>query len=168
MKKAIVVLALIFGAFTVNAQSKLGHINTSELIEQMPQTDSIQKKLLAIQAQWEEILKEKEVELQTKIQAYQKLASDPNANPQIIEVKRSELEKLQTSYQETQQQANSDLQLKQEELLQPLLDKVKKAIEEVAKAKGYDYIIDSTEGSALLYTNPSSDIMNDVKAKLGV
>ncbi len=168
MKKAIVILALIFGAFTVQAQTKVGHINTSELIEQMPETDSIQKKLLAIQAQWEQILKEKEMEMQTKYQALLKLADNPNTNPQILELKKSELEKLQASYQETQQQANTDLQQKQELLLQPLLDKVRKAIEAVAKAKGYDYVIDSTEGSALLYMNPTSDLMKDVKAKLGI
>ena len=168
MKKAIIVFALIVAAFTVNAQSKIGHINTSELIEMMPQTDTVQKKLQSIQAQWEQILAEKDAEMQAKYQALVKLSEDPNTSLEILELKKSELEKLQTSYQETNTQANADLQKKQQEYLQPLLDAVRAAIEEVAKEKGYDYIIDSTEGSALLYSNPSSDVMEDVKAKLGI
>ncbi|MFY0644418.1 MAG: OmpH family outer membrane protein [Bacteroidia bacterium] len=168
MKKVIIALALIVAGFTVNAQTKVGHINTSELIELMPQTDSIQKQLQGIQAQWEQILAEKQLEMQTKYEAYTKLTETEGVSPQIIELKASELEKLQASYQETQQQANNDLQVKQQEYLQPLLDSVREAIEAVAKELKYDYVIDSTEGSALLYSNPSSDLMDAVKAKLGL
>lgn len=168
MKKVIIVLVLIFGAFMGNAQTKIGHINTTELIEMMPEKDSIQVKLKGIQQQWEEILGEKEQEYNTKMQALVKLAENPDASPQIIELKQKELQALEKSYGETQQDAQKDVQLKQQELLQPLFDKVRGAIDEVAEEKGYDYVLDASEGSIVIFMNPENDLMEPVKTKLGI
>lgn len=168
MKKVIIVLVLIFGAFMSNAQTKVGHINTTELIEMMPEKDSIKIKLESIQKQWEEILAEKEQEFNTKMAALEAMAKKPDASPTIIELKQTELQQLQQSYQATQQDAQNDLQMKRQELLQPLFDKVRKAIDEVAEAKGYDYVLDSSEGSVVIFMNPENDLMELVKAKLGI
>jgi outer membrane protein len=51
--------------------------------------------------------------------------------------------------------------------LKPIIDKAKKAIEDVAKENGYTYIFDSSVGVLLYYEN-SDDIMTLVKKKLGL
>ena len=61
------------------------------------------------------------------------------------------------------------MQERQSELMKPLVDRAKKAIEEVAKENGYSYIFDTSTGvGALLYTPESDDIMPLVKKKLGI
>jgi len=66
-----------------------------------------------------------------------------------------------------QSSAQEDLQKKEQELLQPIIDLAKKAIEEVAKEQGYTYILDTAYG-IVLFADPSDDIMPLVKKKLNL
>ncbi len=168
MKKVVVILAVMCSTFAVQAQTKVGHINSSNLIEMLPEADSIQKQLLQVQEMWQRILAEKETEAKTKYNALMVIMDKPSVSNSEKEIKTQEVENLQKQYQELQQRANDDLQLKQEELLSPLLEKVKKTISEVAKANGYAYVMDTTEGSGIIYSDSSYDLMPLVKAKLGV
>ncbi|MBO4739992.1 MAG: OmpH family outer membrane protein, partial [Bacteroidales bacterium] len=58
-------------------------------------------------------------------------------------------------------------QKKQMELLQPIKDRVEKAIAEVAKENGYSYVFDSGLG-VLLYQDESDNIFELVKKKIGI
>ena len=59
------------------------------------------------------------------------------------------------------------MQKKQNELLEPMVNKAKKAVEDVAKELGYKNVIDSSVG-VLLYSDPADDIMAQVKKKMGI
>ncbi|MDB9882781.1 OmpH family outer membrane protein [Bacteroidia bacterium] len=168
MKKLFVILMMVCAAGAVNAQTKVGHINSSELIDLLPEADTIQTRLLAEQEQWQKILADKETEAKTKYTALMQIIEDPAISNSVKEIKSQEVENLQKQYQELQQRANEELQKKQQELLTPLLDKVKKTIAEVAKVNGYAYVMDTTEGSGIIYSDSSFDLMPLVKAKLGV
>ncbi|MDA7748356.1 OmpH family outer membrane protein [Bacteroidia bacterium] len=168
MKKVLVILTLVCSTFAAQAQTKVGHINSSNLLEMLPEADSIQKQLAQVQEMWQRILAEKETEAKTKYNALMIIIDKPSVSDSEKEIKTQEVENLQKQYQELQKRANDDLQIKQEELLSPLLEKVKKTISEVAKANGYAYVMDTTEGSGIIYSDSSFDLMPLVKAKLGV
>ncbi|MFT4875343.1 MAG: outer membrane protein [Bacteroidia bacterium] len=168
MKKVLVILTLVCSTFAAQAQTKVGHINSSNLLEMLPEADSIQKQLAQVQEMWQRILAEKETEAKTKYNALMIIIDKPSVSNSEKEIKTQEVENLQKQYQELQKRANDDLQIKQEELLSPLLEKVKKTISEVAKANGYAYVMDTTEGSGIIYSDSSFDLMPLVKAKLGV
>jgi outer membrane protein len=168
MKKVLVILTLVCYTFAAQAQTKVGHINSSNLLEMLPEADSIQKQLAQVQEMWQRILAEKETEAKTKYNALMIIIDKPSVSNSEKEIKTQEVENLQKQYQELQKRANDDLQIKQEELLSPLLEKVKKTISEVAKANGYAYVMDTTEGSGIIYSDSSFDLMPLVKAKLGV
>ena len=150
------------------AQTKVAHINSSMLIESMPEADSIQKKLLQEQEQWQRLLTDKENDAKTKYAALMQIVEDPSVSNSVKEIKTQEVENLQKQYQELNQRAQEELQKKQEELLSPLLAKVKKTISVVAKANGYAYVMDTTEGSGIIYSDAKYDLMPLVKAKLGI
>ena len=179
MKKVLVILTLVCSTVAAQAQTKVGHINSSNLLEMLPEADSIQKQLAQVQEMWQRILAEKETEAKTKYNALMIIIDKPSVSDSEKEIKTQEVENLQKQlktlsfthkvlYQELQKRANDDLQIKQEELLSPLLEKVKKTISEVAKANGYAYVMDTTEGSGIIYSDSSFDLMPLVKAKLGV
>ena len=168
MKKVLVILTLVCSTFAAQAQTKVGHINSSNLLEMLPEADSIQKQLAQVQEMWQRILAEKETEAKTKYNALMIIIDKPSVSDSEKEIKTQEVENLQKQYPELQKRANDDLQIKQEELLSPLLEKVKKTISEVAKANGYAYVMDTTEGSGIIYSDSSFDLMPLVKAKLGV
>ena len=168
MRNAVGIFVMLFAFVAVQAQTKVAHINSSQLIEAMPEADSIQKKLMKEQEQWQQILADKQSETRTKYESYLKQTEDPNAYKAMLEIKAQEIENLQKQLQELNQRASEELQRKQEELLAPLLEKVKKTIAEVAKANGYAYVMDTTDGSGIIYSDASYDIMAIVKAKLGL
>ena len=168
MKKVLVILTMVCAAFTVQAQTKVGHINSSLLIESMPEADSIQKKLAVEQEQWKNIVDDKDREMRTKYAAFMEISEDPSVNKTLKEIKMQEVENLQKQFQELQQRANVELQRKQEELLKPLLEKVRTAISEVAKANGYAYVMETSEGSGVIYSDPKFDLLPLVKAKLSL
>ncbi len=66
-----------------------------------------------------------------------------------------------------QQSADQDLGAKQAELFNPLIEKVKKAISDVARENNYNYIFDVGIGALVFYEN-GDNVLPLVKAKLGV
>lgn len=168
MRKVIVILTMVMAAVAVQAQTKVGHINSSELIESMPEADSIQMKLAKEQEQWKSILEDKDRDMRAKYAAFMEISEDPSVSATVKEIKMQEVENLQKQYQELQQRANQELQNMQEVLLEPLLTKVKAAIAEVAKANGYAYVMETSEGSGVIYSDTKYDLLPLVKAKLGL
>ena len=144
---------------------KFGYIDSNELLEMMPGKDSIQKVLQDYGKMLENQLQSMYGEYQTKVQDYQ--ANSSTMSDIIRQTKEKELADLETRIQSFQQQADTDLQNKQVELLQPLLDKAKNAINAVAKENGYTYILDVGTG-AFLYYETGDNILPKVKAKLGL
>ncbi|HPE99277.1 MAG TPA: OmpH family outer membrane protein [Bacteroidales bacterium] len=156
----------------VNVQSlqaqvklKLGHINSTDLMEVMPGRDSAQKVLQEFAKSLDEQLTLMNNEFQTKYQDY--MTNEATFLEPIKQMKQKELLDLQTRIDDFKAQAQDLLSQKESELVQPLIDKAKKAIDEVAVEKGYNYIFDTGTG-ALIYYQDSDDIMPFVKAKLGI
>ena len=65
------------------------------------------------------------------------------------------------------QNALQDLQKKEVELLKPVYEKARVAVQKVARAKGFDYVIDSTTGTGVILAD-GYDLMADVKKDLGI
>lgn len=169
---AVAVLAGLFGsqANAQQASQKIGFTNVDYLLSQMPELKTIEAEIKTKEAQYQNLLQARQKELQDKFAAYQKNA------PTMSEVIRTDTEKqlqnLQASMQELQQNASTELQQKQQQLLAPVLDKIDKAIKEVAKENGYTFVISSDISNqlspVLLYSTDEYDITNLVFKKLGV
>ena len=104
-------------------------------------------------------------EYETKVgefQSKQDVMTDVIKDTKIKEI--TDLEKRITEFQQT---AEADLQKKEQTLLQPIIDKAKTAINDVAKENGYTYVLDSSVG-VVLYSVDSDDLLAKVKKKLGM
>jgi len=144
---------------------KVGHINSSELLVNMPGRDDAQKELIEYATLLEEQLKMMVSEFEKKYEDY--LANETKMTELIKQTKQSELTQLQARIQEFQESAQEDLQRKETQLIQPMLQKAQDAIKKVAKEKGYTYVIDTSSGS-LLYFEDTDDILSIVKKELGI
>lgn len=169
MKKAFIVALVAMLAFGGNAMAqrsiKLGHINSNELMQIMPGRDSaqaaLQKEVEDLQADMEAMKKEYE----TKVNDY--MAKRDQLSELIRKSKESDLQAMASRIEEFQANAQKLLEERQEALLKPIVDRAKKAIEEVGRENGYTYIFDAGVG-AVLYSQDSDDIMPLVKKKLGL
>ena len=163
MKHIILVLATLLS--TAVFGQKLGHINSNELLLAMPERTTIETQIKTYAQDLESQLSAMTQEYQGKVQNYQ--ANEATMTDAIKKDKIKEITNLEERISEFQQTAQKDLQAKEESLLKPLIDKAKKAIEDVAKENSYSYIFDSGVG-VLLYQKDSDDIMPLVKKKLGL
>src|SRR5690606_31955861 len=77
-----------------------------------------------------------------------------------------ELQGFEKNIGEAQQTAQQELQKKQMELVGPITEKAKNAIESVAASQGLDYVIDASQGGGLIVAK-GKDILPEVKKQLG-
>lgn len=157
----------LFVAFSIQSQaqtSKIGHINFDELVSLMPGQDSINKALENFVSGLETQVQAMQSELEAKYADYQ--SNQATMSEIIRQTKEKEIMDLQQRMEAFNQQAQYEIQNKQYELSQPLLNKAQKAIKDVAKENGFTYIINSNV-QILLYAN-GTDILPLVKAKLGL
>lgn len=158
------VIAVIGLSATSHAQQmKIAHINSSELMEGLPQIDTIKMQLDGLQKEYEHTLEAIGKELENKQKYW---ADNPSTDRSVNELRQKEYEELINRYQTAQQKAQQALSVKEAELMQPFVEKLKTVVQEVAKAKGYNYVFDSSEGGGLIYGDPTHDLMIAVKEKL--
>ena len=125
MRKLIKTLVALCGVFLMGTASasaqKFGYVDVQEIMMQMPGLDSVQTKLQAFYQDLMSRLEVMQVEQNKKFDEYQKSAS--TLSEAVKKDKERELAGLGQRIQEFQQQAQLDLQAKEQELSQPLLDK---------------------------------------------
>ncbi len=171
MKKTIklfAIIAMIIGcSFTTPAQNpvKIGHIDFNTLLAAMPGIDSVRIKLQKYQQSLSDQMDAMKAEFENKYLDYQSQAS--TMSDLIKQTKERELSDLQSRIDAFQQKANQDLQAKQQELVQPFIEKAKTGVREVAKENKYTYVLNSIE-DVVLYSEPTDDLMLLVKKKLGI
>ena len=61
-----------------------------------------------------------------------------------------------------------DLFKKRQELVKPVQDKVFNAVQKLAVARGYDFILDKSEGITVIFADPKLEKSEDVLKELGV
>lgn len=167
MKKIILLAACTFALFTsVQAQTlKLGHINSQELLGMMPEVKKADADLKAYAKSFEDQLETMTKEYQKKMGDYQ--AQEKTMTDAVKEVKQKEITDLGGRIESTQKSAEEKVVAKKQELFKPILDKAEKAIKEVAKEKGFDYVFDLSTGSVLV-ARDADNMLPLVKAKLGI
>jgi outer membrane protein len=168
MKKIVVMLALglMIGTVSFAQQAqKLAYIDSKALLGEMPEIKKANTDIEAFAKQYRDQMESMEKEGQKKVQEYQ--AGEKTMSDAVKTVKQKELQDLQNRIQSFQQTAEEKVGAKQQELYKPILDKANKAINDVAKEKGYSYVFDLSTGS-LLYANETDNILTLVKAKLGI
>ena len=146
------------------AQSKVAHINTQELVASMPEMNTAKAELEKLAKTYETDIQTMAAELQSKVKQYD--AEAPNETDDENQKRLQEVQGMEQSIRQYQQQAQADLQKKEFDLLKPISEKAQQAIVEVANAQGFDYVLDSTKGQGVILAN-GKDLMTDVKSKLG-
>lgn len=142
---------------------KIGHINSAELLSLMPERKSAAAKMDSITKEAEKHLQEMMVEYRAEQEKFQ--AQGPSMSELVRKDAEEKINGLANRIQTFQQQAQESLQADESKLIEPIISKAKKAIEQVAKENGYTYVLDTSVG-AVLYWEESDNLLNMVKKKL--
>ena len=169
MKKAIkltLAVVLLMGSTSLFAQ-KFGRINTQEIIMAMPETKTMQTNMEAYAKELQDNIETMNVEFNTKLQDYQKNYN--TLNDMAKEMKEKDLSDLQARIREFQERAQQEYQKKQNELLAPIVEKAKNAIDKIAAAGGYMFVFATSTGSLAYFDEATlTDLAPEVKKELGI
>jgi outer membrane protein len=164
MKKLVFALALVLGAFSLQAQQlKIGYIATDELISQLPEAEKADADLKAFQNELSDKGQEMMKELSEKDSLFVK--DSAKMSPTMKDIRRGELMELYQKVQSWNQQAQELVQQKSQEIVAPLRNRVLEAIKSVASKNKYDYILDQ---NAVIVGPPGNDVLDLVKKELGI
>ena len=159
-------VALFVMSGVAQAQVKIAHVNSAEILDAMPDKAKAEKNLEKYYGELQSQLETMAKEYQTKMQDYE--ANQATMSNLVKQSKEKEIVDLQTRIQQFQINAESEFEAKRAELLKPMLDKIQNAINVVGKEKGYTYILDLATGAAGYVGDNAVDCTKDVKAKLGI
>ena len=156
---------MALGTMGASAQTKIGYINTDELMSIMPEAAKINTDLNEYQTtlQQQGLTLQKEAEAK-RDQYYKDSATFSNSKKEIV---RDELMKLFVRLQNYEQEMQEKSQKYAQDKIAPVRIKALDAIKAVAKEKGYTHVLDEAS-SSLLVMPPADDLLAAVKTKLGI
>jgi len=172
LKSVVLASGLLLASNAVNAQQKIGHINSQDVMASTTEFKNASAELQKLKAEKDKQLGDMFAEYQKKqTELNDKARNRSEANKETIDAEANkivtEMRDMEGRLQQNQEAAEEELMKKQQELFRPIQEKVVNAINAVAKEKGYAYILDLASG-AVAYFNGGDDLSADVKTKLGV
>lgn len=163
-KTLIAALVLFVGTQFATAQSKVGHINVQDLMVANPAMKAAEAQIKKLQESYDAEYKKMVQEYQTKLAQYEKESA--TVGDAVNQTRSQEMQDMGARIQKFQETASKTLQDKSVELQKPIMEKAQAAIHKVARAKGIQYVLDSTLGGGVILAD-GPDLMADVKKELG-
>ena len=160
MKNVLLGLFVVIG-FSSFAQTKIGHVDSQKLLDTLPSRKDAIRKIDSMKTAGMDELRIMDADFQKAYQDYMtNQASKSPAERQIIE---GRLMQKQQMLEATQASLEEGLQLRSEELNEPILKNVQAAIAKVAERQKLDYVIDVT---STMYSRDNLDITKEVIVEL--
>ena len=169
MKKILIAfccLALI--AVTADAQ-KYAIIDTRYILDKMPDYKAAQKQLDDIAADWQKDIDSKQTELDNMYKSFE--AEQVMLSDELKKKREDQLFNKEKTLRDLQRKRfgfEGDLFKKRQELIKPIQDKVYNAVQKMAVTRGYDFVLDKSEGITIIFADPKLDKSEDVLKDLGV
>ena len=169
MKKFLVLAGILTAAacMPVFAQMKLAYFNSEAVMKQLPDAQDAQRQLDKLVADWQGDLSKMQEEWKQKFDEYDKrklIMTDKRRADAEKELR--ELDQKIVEYRNQKFGQSGDLFNKQNELMKPVQDRIFKAVQDVAKEDGYDYVFDKSSDVLLMYTNEKYDLTQKILGKL--
>lgn len=169
MIKNLILSALFAaGVFTCSAQ-RYAVIDSKYILDKMPEYKTAQQRLDQFSAQWQQEIDKKSADLDKMYKNYD--AEQVMLSDELKKKREDELYNKEKELKDLQRRRfgyEGDVFKKRQELIKPIQDKVYNAIQRLAAAKSYDFILDKSEGITVIFADPKLDRSDDVLRELGV
>ena len=160
-KTLLIAAILILGANqTITAQAKTAHVDVSEIMTKMPAMLAAQKQLETLSGTYDADYKKMVGEYQAKLKKYEEEST--KVTEAVNQERQKEVQDMQKRIVDFRDNAQKELQNKESEIMKPIMEKVKASIQKVGKAKGFQYVLDSTNLLLADGTNITADVKKDL------
>jgi outer membrane protein len=169
MKKGLfIVLFFLLAGSAIQAQ-RYAIIDTKYILDKLPEYKDADKRLALISDQWQKEIDDKQGQLN---QMYRNFDAEQYMLSDDLKKKREDqlfnMEKEVRDLQKKRFGFEGDLFKERQKLVKPVQDKVYNAIQKMAVNRGYDFILDKSEGITVIFADPKLDKSEEVLRELGI
>ena len=169
MKKIFLSLCLVCLTAMAAVAQKYAIIDTRYILDKLPDYKEAQTKLDATAKMWQK-------EIDMKQDGLSKMYRDFDAEQVMLsddlkKKREDELFNKEKEVRDLQKQRfgfEGDLFKERQKLIKPIQDRVYTAVQKLAVARSYDFILDKSEGITVIFADPKLDKSEDVLKDLGV
>ena len=170
MKQLVLIFLLSISIATgLSAQQRYAVIDTKYVLDKIPEYKDADKKLAAISQQWQKEIDDRQAILDKMYKNYE--AEQFMLTDELKKKREDELFVKEKEIRELQKKRfgyEGDLFKERQRLVKPIQDKVYNAIQKLALARSYDFVLDKSEGITVIFADPKLDKSDDVLKELGV
>lgn len=167
-KLLFIAIILILTSATVSAQ-RYAIIDTKYILDKMPEYKDADKRLSETSSQWQKEIDDKQGQLN---QMYRNFDAEQYMLSDDLKKKREDqlfnMEKEVRDLQKKRFGFEGDLFKERQKLVKPVQDKVYNAIQKMAVNRGYDFVLDKSEGITVIFADPKLDKSEEVLKELGI
>ena len=169
MKKLITLLSFVLLAVLSADALRYAIVDTRYILDKMPEYKEAQTKLDKISQDWQKEIDGKQAALDKMYKDYE--AEQVMLSEELRKKREDEIFVREKEVRDLQRKRfgfEGDLFKQRQELVKPVQDKVYTAIQKIAAARMYDFILDKSEGITVIFADPKLDKSEDVLRELGV
>jgi outer membrane protein len=169
MKRILFIAGSLLLMTTAALAQKYAIIDTRYILDKMPDYAQAQKQLDAIAADWQKDIDAKQQSLDKMYKDFE--AEQVMLSPELVKKREDQLFLKEKELRDLQRQRfgfEGDLFKKRQELIKPIQDKVYNAVQKIAGQRGYDFVLDKSEGITIIFADPKLDKSEDILRELGV
>ena len=165
IKVLFVLTIVLLLSFQANAQRgvRIGYIDTEYILQNVPEYSEATSQLDSKAQKWKN-------EIDKKLKTVEQKRTDLNnekalLTKELIEEREEDItfeEKEVLDYQQKRFGPNGDLMIQKRQLMQPVQDQIFQAVQDIAKAKKYDFVFDKSADVVMLYSADRFDMSEQV------
>ena len=169
MKKIVFIACFFLFASFASLAQKYAIIDTRYILDKMPDYSKAQKQLDVIAADWQKDIDARQLSLDKMYKDFE--AEQVMLSDDLKKKREDQLFLKEKELRDLQRQRfgfEGDLFKKRQELIKPIQDKVYNAVQKISVQRGYDFVLDKSEGITIIFADPKLDKSEDVLKELGV
>jgi outer membrane protein len=169
MKKFLLLTVFALGLAAYAHAQRYAVIDMKYILDKMPEYKQAQKQLDDIAAGWQKEIENLQHDLDKMYKDYD--AEQVMLSDDLKKKREDQLYLKEKALKDLQRQHfgfEGDLFKKRQELVKPIQDKVYNAVQKLAVDRGYDFILDKSEGITVIFADPKLEKSDDVLKALGV
>jgi outer membrane protein len=165
----LISLGLLFGAATEAEAQRYAIIDTRYILDKMPEYRDAEKRLQLLGEQWQKDLDTRQADLDKMYKSFE--AEQYMLAEELRKKREDELFNREKELRDLQKRRfgyEGDLFKERQKLVKPLQDKVYNAVQKIAIARSYDFILDKSEGITVIFADPKLDKSDDILREMGI
>lgn len=163
MRRIFLLSLVILASSTIIKAQSFGYINTETILKAVPEYATAQQQIQRVKAQYDAEIEGELKKVEQLYNTYQSQKANLSQNERSL--RENEIITKERAVKELQKKyfgQEGVMAAKSKEIMEPIMTKLKSAIEKVAQTEGFIIIFDIATAQGVVYNNPANDMSQKV------